>query len=168
MRVDKFVALHAELKTKPNALPRQIANLKTWHSNYDKAILDEERAYLNQDEDLITIVPIVKTPLRRYMEKTKWFRTTHWFQRRPKSVSTSATEDRRIFYHSDDLIAAFDSGLVVLIGLLMLVAPIWVLYAVNATKDRLGVITVFVTAFLLLLQLLTMASPAEVLAAAAA
>ena len=82
--------------------------------------------------------------------------------------SKLSTEDGTIHYHSDDLITAFDSGLVVLIGLSMLVAPIWVLYAVNSTKDRLGVITVFVTAFLLLLQLLTVASPAEVLASAAA
>lgn len=168
MRVDEFVALHAELKTKPNALPRQIANLKNWHINNDNAILEQERAYLDQAEDLTTIVPVVKTPLRRYMEKTEWFKTTRWFQRRPQKMSTSAAEDGTVHYHSDALITAFDSGVVVLVGLSMLVAPIWVLYAVASTKDRLGVITVFVTAFLLLLQLLTVASPAEVLAAAAA
>lgn len=72
------------------------------------------------------------------------------------------------YYHSDDRVQAFDSGLVMLIGLAMLLAPIWILNAVKATDGRLGIITVFVTAFLLLLQVVTAAKPSETLAATAA
>ena len=168
IRVDEFVASHANMKSKPTALPRQITNLKHWHMNNDNAILEEERAYINQDEDLITIVPVTKTPLRRYLEETECFKSSRWFQRRPSKALTSLNNDGTVLYHSDALINAFDNGLVILIGLSMLVAPIWVLFAVDSIKGRLGVITTFVTTFLLLLQVLTAATPAEILAATAA
>lgn len=172
IRADEFVALHADMKARPNVLPRQIVNLKNWHANNHNAILEEEQAYIQQDEDLITIVPIAKTPLRRHMEKTEWFRTSRWFRRQPPKTALPShapdTEEKNVFYHADAKIKALDSGLVMLMGLSMLVAPLWILYAVTANKDRLEVIIFFVTAFLALLQLVTVASPAEILAATAA
>ena len=166
------MALHADMKAKPNVLPGQIANLKHWHANNHNAILEEEQAYIQQDEDLTTVIPIAKTPLRRYLEKTEWFRTSRWFRRRPPKTLLAShapvEEEKMVFYHADARIKALDNGLVMLMGLSMLVTPLWILYAVNATKDRLAVITVFVTAFLALLQVVTVASPAEILAATAA
>ena len=154
------------MRSTPNALPGQIANLKTWHTNHHNAILGEEIAYIDQDEDLTTIVPISKTPLRRYLERMEWFQTSSWFRRLP--TQPSLVDDETLYYHSDESVQAFDSGLVMLIGLVMLLAPIWILNAVKGTSDRLRVITVFVTAFLLLLQVVTIAKPSETLAATAA
>ena len=160
------------MRAKPNVLPRQIANLKHWHANNNNAILEDEQAYIQQDEDLTTIIPIAKTPLRRYMEKMEWFRTSRLFRRRPPKTLLGShipvEEEKTVFYHEDAQIKALDNLLVMLMGLSMLVTPLWILYAVNTTKDRLAVITVFISAFLALLQVVTVASPAEILAGTAA
>lgn len=161
---DEFVSLHAEMKSKPNALRRQTANLKNWHDRNHNAILEDERAYIDQSDDLTTIIPISRTPLRKALERTEWFKTSNFFRRSP----ARSQQDETVFYHNDTRMQAFDSGTVMLVGLAMLLAPIWILYTVKTPRYRLGVISAFVTAFMVLLQVVTTAKPSESLAATAA
>lgn len=53
-------------------------------------------------------------------------------------------------------------------GMVMLIAPLWVLAVTHGTMKRLGVITGFVVLFLGLIAFTTVARPFESLAAAAA
>ncbi|KAI9641351.1 hypothetical protein NHQ30_010153 [Ciborinia camelliae] len=163
----KFVGLHASLKTRPPVKPAQIENIKNWHRKNEGAIYKEELKYLDTDEDLMTIVPINKTPLRRALEHFEWFKTVNYFRRHP--TKTKASYDAgTIFYHSDDKIQTFDSGIVILLGVIMLLIPLWILEAMQSKKAILGVISVFVVGFMLLVQVVTLAKPYETLAAAAA
>ena len=43
--------------------------VKTWFSNMNNPIQDEEAAFIKQEGDLIAVVARDKTPLRRFMEK---------------------------------------------------------------------------------------------------
>jgi hypothetical protein len=53
------------------------------------------------------------------------------------------------------------------VGLLMLISPLWILEFVNGPLQRLGVITAFIVLFLFLLSVATTARPIESLAGAA-
>jgi len=63
---------------------------------------------------------------------------------------------------------AFDSGMIMLIGLAMLIAPLWISYHATGGSTKLSIITAFVTAFLGLVQVTTVTKPYETLAAVAA
>lgn len=147
--------------------PAQIKNIKNWHRKNEGAIYKGELKYLDMDEDLMTIIPISKTPLRRAMEHIEWFKMTDYFRRHPNQT-TASYDVGTIFYHSDEKMQAFDSGLVVFLGIIMLLVPLWILDAMQSKKAILGVISVFVVGFMLLVQVVTLAKPYETLAAAAA
>ncbi|KAF3798027.1 hypothetical protein GCG54_00003930 [Colletotrichum gloeosporioides] len=60
------------------------------------------------------------------------------------------------------------SAMILAIGVVMLLTPIWILQAMNDLKERLGIITAFIFIFLLLLSLVMVAKPFEALGATAA
>jgi hypothetical protein len=62
---------------------------------------------------------------------------------------------------------AFFTKATMVVGLGMLIGPLWVLEFVNGPLQRLGVITAFVVLFLFLLSVATTARPIESLAGAA-
>jgi hypothetical protein len=82
---DEFVTLHGELKRRPHVEPRLINNVNNWHAINEGAILDDEKNYIRDENDLITIIPSAKTPLHRVLEKTHWFNTSRMFRHRPRS-----------------------------------------------------------------------------------
>ncbi|KAK1496173.1 hypothetical protein CTAM01_08360 [Colletotrichum tamarilloi] len=62
----------------------------------------------------------------------------------------------------------FASAVIIAIGVLMLITPIWILQALTDLKAKLAVITVFIFVFLLVLSLAMVAKPFEALGATAA
>ena len=62
----------------------------------------------------------------------------------------------------------FTSAIIIAIGMVMLVTPIWALQAMNDIRSKLGVITGFILLFLLVLSVAMVAKPFEALAATAA
>jgi len=59
----------------------------------------------------------------------------------------------------------FDTAIVIFLGSLLLLIPLWVLQAMNDVKAVLGVISVFVLGFTILVHIITIARPYETLAA---
>ncbi|KAJ5661095.1 uncharacterized protein N7484_000467 [Penicillium longicatenatum] len=164
---NEFVVLHSELKRRSRAEPRLIKNILNWHETNEGAILDVEKNYIREEEDLITITPSAKTPLHRVLEKTHWFNTSRFFrQHRPRSKAFC--DDETIFFHSKRKIEIFDTTIVLLVGLAMLLIPIWILdLVVKSSTARLGVISLFIALFLFGVQMVTGARPGETLAATA-
>jgi hypothetical protein len=66
---DEFLAAYMEFRARPRAQSHEICNIKNWHQEYEGAIEKEEANYIDNTDDLISIVPKVKTPLRRLLEK---------------------------------------------------------------------------------------------------
>lgn len=71
-------------------------------------------------------------------------------------------------YYSDKGIDAAASAMVAVIGAAMLVAPIWILQALNDLTIQLVVITVFVLAAIVALSFVMATKPLEALGASAA
>jgi small-conductance mechanosensitive channel len=73
-----------------------------------------------------------------------------------------------MYYERNESINGFVTMVVCLIGLIMLIAPLWILNYVTRFIARLVIITAFVVVFLCLIQSVTIAKPFETLAATAA
>lgn len=141
-------------------------NIRNWHFNYDyRAIGNDEQQYLNHDEDLVCLAPRDKTPLRQLIDRSRWLRTL-WIWRH-RDDDSAENKLSRVSYYSDKRMDQFTSALIVLIGVGMLITPIWVLQLLHSFWEKLVVITVFVSVFLLVLFFAMATKPFEALAATA-
>lgn len=150
----------------PLAPQRDVKSIRNWHFNYDyKAIGEDEQQYLNYDEDLICLAPRDKTPIRQLIDRSRWLRTLWIWRRRDRN----SPEDNlsRVSYYSDKRMDQFSSVFIVLIGVGMLITPIWVLQLLHSFWEKLVVITVFVSVFLIVLSFAMATRPFEALAATA-
>ncbi len=68
-RVDDFVRHHAFLKAYPLAEESVVRNVSNWFKNNPGAILGQETAFIEHTEVLVCIIPKIKTPLRRALER---------------------------------------------------------------------------------------------------
>lgn len=73
-----------------------------------------------------------------------------------------------ITYSDDKRIDRFVTVLIVGVGTIMLLVPMWILQALSNSNYKLAVITAFVAVFLGLVSYATVAKPFETLAATAA
>lgn len=71
-------------------------------------------------------------------------------------------------YSKDSLVDKLVTCITIILGLGMLIGPLWWLQNLSNSGKRLGVITGFLFVFTALLSMLTVAKPFEVLAATAA
>lgn len=166
-RTDDFILQQSSLKRYSEAPQRDVQNLLNWHSNYDdRAIDSEEWEYLKKPEDLICVVQRDKTPLRRLVDKSHGLRTLPVW--RNKRTQAPENDYSGVSYYSESRIDRFVSAVIVVIGVTMLLVPIWVLFVMKTLKEKLGVITGFVSLFLIILSFAMVAKPFEALGATAA
>ncbi|MCJ1475852.1 hypothetical protein MMC13_004516 [Lambiella insularis] len=166
-RYNQFILNHAQMKARPDATKHQVGNVKAWLFNNENAIREDEAAFIEAEGDLVPVVPRVKVPLRRLIEKSDFmhlFRVNKAKPNRSQSKTTIYTEDTRV-----DKVVTFT---VISIGLGMLIGPLWWLQQITADESnlqiRLGIITGFIIGFAGILSIVTVAKPFEVLAATAA
>ncbi|KAL9076301.1 MAG: hypothetical protein Q9161_001017 [Pseudevernia consocians] len=165
-----------KIKARPEATEFQIANVKRWLENAnEKVIQREEKQFIHKDGDLIPVVPKIKTPLRRFIDRFEtprlWrlFRETNINQRLHRNSGDFGLETT--VYNKESVIDKAVTFVTMVIGVAMLVGPLWWLQHLsthNNLEARLAVITGFLVFFTLLLSILTVAQPFEVLAATAA
>ncbi|KAK7403419.1 hypothetical protein QQX98_010832 [Neonectria punicea] len=162
-----FILQQSSLRKYSQAPKRDVKSIKTWHSNLnDRVIADEERTYLERMDDLICVVQRDKTPLRRLIDKSQRLRTLSIW--RHKTKSPPDYDAGHVAYYSDERIDRFASAVIVVVGITMLITPIWILQAMETLKTKLVVITVFILAFLLILSFFMVSKPFEALGATAA
>ena len=145
---------------------KDICSLDNWFYNNGNAILAEETDYIKYPSDLFSLVPRTKSPLRLLMENSSRFRFSKWWQQ--KTVEGLAGGDETVHYSSDEKIDRFVATVIMGLGLIMLIAPLWILAFLEGLTPRLGVISAFIVLFVTLLSVTTVAKPFESLAAAAA
>ena len=126
----------------------------------------EETEYIKNPSDLISLVPRMKSPLRLLLERSSRFLQLGLWQQ--KTIDRSASEDKNTLYFSDEKIDYFVATIIMGLGLIMLIAPLWILAFLEGLVPRLGVISAFIVLFAALLSITTVAKPFESLAAAAA
>ncbi|KDN65471.1 hypothetical protein CSUB01_05517 [Colletotrichum sublineola] len=162
---DEHVLRCSQMSSLPKAQGRDIESIENWFLANPGAIDQSESAFINHKEDLISIVPKVKSPLRRALERVSGFDLSPLFSMRPSGDFYDPELTR---YYNDRKIEKFITAIVVMAGFLMLVAPLWILVFVSGELERLGIITAFVALFLALVSTVTIAKPFDTLAATAA
>ncbi|KAM5382070.1 hypothetical protein ACJZ2D_002672 [Fusarium nematophilum] len=149
-RYNDFVLQQTNLRRYPEAPHRDARSNKNWHHNHGgKAIAEEEQKYLNHDDDLISVVERDKTPLRCLIDTSRTLRTLPIWKH--KSDETPDYDAENVSYYSDKRMYGFACAVIITVGVIMLISPIWVLQAMSSLQAKLGVITAFVFTFLLVL-----------------
>ena len=87
MYLERFILDHSELKARPDANKFQIDNIKSWLENSNGPITQAEVKFINKEGDLMPLVPKVKSPLRRVLDRYNVFRRIPCF--RESKVRTS-------------------------------------------------------------------------------
>ncbi|KAI0864928.1 hypothetical protein F4860DRAFT_383945 [Xylaria cubensis] len=167
LKYNEFVLQQAEMKKFQRPRGQDIRSLRNWHHNHDYvAISPEESKYLDHESDLFGVVKKDKMPLRRLIDNSRRLRTLSIW--RLKNQGAPNDEEDMVSYYSDKRIDTFASSIIVSLGIIMLLAPLWTLYALKSSALKLAVITVFVTTFLIILSFTMVAKPFEALGATAA
>jgi hypothetical protein len=135
--------------------------------NHPGAIDDDETKFIAHEDDLITVKPNFKSPMRRYFESSMW--ATGFF---PKTFQRQPGErivvDGYTRWYDDEKIEMLASTVTGFIGLIMFITPLWALDRIGSSSSKLGLITGFVILFYCMVALSTTARPFESLGAAAA
>ena len=163
---DDLVLQHSQLRARPKVPEKDLISLDNWLYNHSNPILPAETEYLKRPSDLFTLVPASKSPLRFFLERSRHFRLLKLWQQKPPDSAT--VKDENVHYSSDAKIDHYLTVSIMSIGLLMLIAPLWILTYLGGLARRLAVISAFIVLFAVLISWSTFAKPFESLAAAAA
>lgn len=129
----------------------------------DMPINNEEMQFLNSP-DLFRIVPDQRSPFRKFLARWKAFRQSKvWHKEIPDSL-VPVPDDGSLLLTDDVKLLTFEKVLSGLIGIAMLVSPIWVLASVDGFYAEFGIVTAFVCAFTFLVWAGTTLRPFEALA----
>ncbi|KAL8996296.1 MAG: hypothetical protein Q9188_006605 [Gyalolechia gomerana] len=174
----RFVLQYSQIKERPSATKRQISYLQNWLKNNNDPIHPAEVTFIEQEGDLMPVVPMIKPPLRRFIDRYNLVsRFACWRIRKSqlnkKHYNHPANyESDTTIYNDEKRIDKFVTSVTIGLGLAMLIAPLWLLQYVYAEqpdlKARLKVITGFLVGFTVFLSVVAVAKPFEVLAATAA
>ena len=163
---DELILQHSQIRARPQVPKKDLCSLENWFYNNGNAILAEEMDYIKHHSDLFSLVPTPKSPLRSLLERSSHFRLLRLWQQ--NEVDHSARQDENVHYISDRKIDSFIATFIISLGLIMLIAPLWILAFLGGLVQRLGVISAFIVLFVALVSITTVAKPFESLAAAAA
>jgi len=156
----------AQLRNKPPIPAKDVNSVKNWFENHINAITEPESRYIHKSSDLVQLVPKSKTPLRRLLERSQNFRL--WKTWHVKRDDLECHDTDHEFYTSDEQIDAFVTLTIGSVGLVMIIAPLWILNFVNESVTRLAIITSFIVLFMCLVSFASVARPFESLGATAA
>ncbi|CEI67717.1 unnamed protein product [Fusarium venenatum] len=110
-------------------------------------------------------IPKDKTPLRRLLDSSLRLRILAFWRHREDDVPNY--DANHLHYYSVKRMNGFLSAIIVVVGVVMLITPIWVLQATSSFRAKLIVIIVFISAFLVVVSLIMTTRSFEALAATA-
>ncbi|CZR68524.1 uncharacterized protein PAC_18423 [Phialocephala subalpina] len=185
---NEFINEYSQLMSRPGTRSEDIDNVRNWlgMDQLDpekQAINKDEAAFINRRHDLIPVLPKKLSWFRKVLERSLILRIPllrTCFERKCKDIEdykdirgikpgetgalkpTIWQNDKRVDYCSSSVIAV--------VGLGMLIAPLWILEQINHDRPsaRLGAITGFIVVFFLLVAVATTARVFDALAATAA
>ena len=168
---------YSQLVSGGSCKPDDIARVRRWLRIIRPTAIDErESEYIDHDDDLISVHPKSRSPGRNFLEKVafggfRWFPwgvpfLRNWFSREaPKNVMSLKNEDT--VWPNDQRMEKVSSVMISIIGLAMLIGPIWALAYIRPMEYRLAVISGFIVVFFVVLAI-TRSRLYEALAATAA
>lgn len=169
MDLDKLINEYSKLVTRAAVDPEDVSKVKRWFDSvHPGAIEKDEQDFINHNDDLIPVLPKVKSRFRNFLESTLLRPSIirRYFDRTPDDIET--IDDDMTIWYSDKKVERFFSIVVAVGGLSMLIGPLWILEYVSGSAMQLGVITSFISLFFFLVTVATTAKIFEAMAAAAA
>lgn len=163
--VDEFLVAHSHVQEWPIARKYHVENVKNWFFNNPGAIAEQEREFINQTGDLVALGCSPPTPLRNLARQFPWLIKLLPVRATPRTQHVQSPSTN---YHNVNKVEKALFIVVVALGLLLLLGPMWALQFVSDNVKRLGIITGFILVFTALLSAASVAKPFEVLAAIAA
>lgn len=173
--------MHKYSKLLALAEPHQgaINNLRNWidHNSrwdtidgedqlVDGPVNSEELEFLN-GPDLIPIVPDQRSPFRKFMNRLELLRRSKFLQTEIPDSLKPNVDDGTLILTDDAKLLMSEKVLSGLVGLVMLVLPMWVLSLVDGFYTEVGIVTAFACTFCCIVWASTTARPYESLAAPA-
>jgi L-asparagine transporter-like permease len=143
-----------------------MTSIANWHHNHQNVIRQAESDYITHTPAFFSLVPKSKSPLRRLCERSTHFRIFRYWRVTKTDLETH--DQKNEFYTSGQSIDTCVSVVVTLVGLAMLIAPLWILNFTDDAVRSLAIITTFVVLFLVLVSYVTVARAFEALGATAA
>jgi hypothetical protein len=162
---DDYINSYSQLSSKPQVETKDVQSLHNWLNLFEGAIYRPEIRYLDRLDDLIYVTPNPDSSLRRAFGYIAPKLNLPCFRRNPDPEM--GYDEPNLMLWNEQHAQAFFTKATMVVGLGMLIGPLWVLEFVNGPLQRLGVITAFVVLFLFLLSVATTARPIESLAGAA-
>ncbi|OTA98109.1 hypothetical protein M426DRAFT_17752 [Hypoxylon sp. CI-4A] len=165
---DQLLLNHCSLRNMRVAPTRNVENIRRWLASNRGAIMEDETLFINHHDDLVS-GSVEKSALRGFFEDQVVLRTKTFLGlfRTPPPPSLSPRDRDDTYHFSDQAVDTFASIAVFITALVMLIAPLWILQAVENNRTKLAVITFFVVICLLFLSFATLGRPFERLAATA-
>ena len=160
---------YLQLARQPPARTDDITNVESWLINHPGAIAFPEWQYIKHKEELIAVQPKVRSWFRGILEMTRFLKIPcikPCFTRKPYDYNV--INDGQGIWQNDKKVEGCSTLTIAVVGLGMLVGPLWWLNFVEAQEIRLGIITGFIALFFVLVAVATTARVADALAAAAA
>ncbi|KAH7379172.1 hypothetical protein DE146DRAFT_306481 [Phaeosphaeria sp. MPI-PUGE-AT-0046c] len=164
LQYNQFIDAFSKLRARPRAEDRQIDNVVHWLER--KAINKDEATFIQKKGDLISINSRSRPPLGQWIETCQSLHL--WKIFRAKLVPGVHVKSATTVYSSDEKFESFTTTSIIVIGLVMLLAPMWWLEFTSTSTVRLGIITGFLCAFISIMSMATTNRPFEVVAATAA
>ncbi|KAF2705066.1 hypothetical protein K504DRAFT_506536 [Pleomassaria siparia CBS 279.74] len=161
---NQYVDTFSKIRERPRADKSQVTNLHEFINR--NAITKKETDFAEHRPDLISINAHRSSPLGRFLETIRVIRLSSLVRAKPDPDSQVISNYTH--YASDDALATLTTISIVLIGLIMLLGPLWLLEFVPGSKKRLLTITIFITVFMALMSTATINRPFEVVASSAA
>ncbi|OBT76054.1 hypothetical protein VF21_03538 [Pseudogymnoascus sp. 05NY08] len=170
---NSFVNEYSQLASRPSVKIDDVKAVRQWLANHESAIDDLEAAYINEnhDDDLIPVHPKPRSWFRMVLEKSSILRhrpLKRFLSREPSDPLIKKKDEGQTVWHNDQRVERLSAVVIGIVGLSMLIGPIWALYEVEPSNKRLGIITGFIVAFYILVVIATTAKLFESLAAVAA
>jgi hypothetical protein len=169
-KYDIMMLQYSMLASHPNAPKRNIKNLRNWFDNNRQAISDEEAGFINRD-DIICMSSTEQSAARQIFDECILKYTKgifRCFAKKREEMHISTMDSKHTFISDDTKTDKLATTALFLVGLSVIVVPLWVLWLLQTTRAKLIAISIFILIFLVFLLTCTVARPLQVLAATAA
>lgn len=166
MLLDEILLNYSQLRGLPTAPSRPRENIETWMFNNPSAIQDREAEFIKK-KDLVSLEQRPKSAVREFFETNIAFRA-HGLWKGDAPANTPPAEQQARQYVDNDRVERLSTLCIFAVGLAMLIAPLWALEGLHSPYYKLGLITAFIVAFLVIMSAATTSKPLETLGATAA
>lgn len=163
-----MILQYSQLRLWPPAAKQTIKILTGWLYNNKGAIVEKEARFLDLD-DLISIPVLTKSALRQLLDPWIAGHTKGLLRafKKQGDAEIGSIDEATISASDDQKVDQFCDIVIFVVGLALLIAPMWVLQALSSIKWKLGAISLFIMLLLFLLSFAFVGKPFQVLAATA-